>query len=77
MTFNPSYAELLGKELQMQRMREAEKERLIWKATAWNPPLSRKISVIIRTRWQEYWTRRRKIRRIIPISQVTKNSPSL
>lgn len=77
MTFNPGYAELLGKELQVQRMREAEKERLIRKATAWNPALPRKISVILRSRWQEYWTGRRMIRRIIPISRVPKNSPSL
>ena len=77
MTFNPSYAELLGKELQMQRMREAEKERLIRKATAWNPSLSRKISVILRTRWQEYWTGRRKAGRYMPISYVPKKSPSL
>ena len=77
MTFNPGYAELLGKELQMQRMREAEKERLIRKVTAWNPSPSRKISVILRTRWQEYWTRRRKVRQYIPISRVPKKSPSL
>ena len=74
MTFNPSYAELLGKELQMQRMREAEKERLIRKATAWNPPLPRKISVILRTRWQDV---KRNIRRYIPTPRVPKNSPSL
>jgi len=77
MTFNPSYAELLGKELQIQRMREAEKERLVRKATAWNPHLSRKISVILRTRWQEYRTRRRKDRRYIPVSRVPKKSTSL
>ncbi|MCK5794554.1 MAG: hypothetical protein KAH12_07600 [Anaerolineales bacterium] len=77
MTFNPGYAALLGKELQMQRMREAEKERLIRKATAWNPSLSRKISVILRIRWQEFRTRRRKIRQYVPVSRVPKNSPSL
>lgn len=77
MTFNPSYAELLGKELQMQRMREAEKNRLIRKATAWNPPLSRKISVFLRTSWQKFWTERRKARRYMPISHVPKNSPTL
>jgi len=77
MTFNPSYEELLGKELQMQRMREAEKKRLIRKATAWNPPFSRKISVILRTRWQEFWTRRRRTRRYIPVSSLPKKSPSL
>jgi len=77
MTFNPSYAELLGKELQMQRMREAEKERLIRKATAWNPSLSRKISTILRTRWQSFWTHRGENRRYTPISQLPKKTPSL
>ena len=76
MTFNPNYEELLGKELQMQRMREAEKDRLIRKATAGNPPLSRKISVILRTHWQKLWAERRKARRYMPISHVPKNSPS-
>jgi len=77
MTFNPGYAELLGKELEMQRMREAEKERLIRKAIVWNPSPSRKIFVILRTRWQEYWTRRRRTRRYIPVSSLPKKSPSL
>lgn len=77
MTFNPSYAELLGKELQMQRTREAEKERLIRKTTAWNPSFSRKISVILRTRWQKFWNTQRKTNKYIPISHLPKNSPSL
>jgi len=77
MTFNPSYAELLGKELQKERMREAEKERLIRKATAWSPSVTRKIAVILRTRWQEFWAGRRKDRQYLPVSQVPKNSPSL
>ena len=77
MTFNPSYAELLGKELQMQRMREAEKERLIRKTTAWNPPVFRKLYVILRTRWQDIWKGRREKRDYPPISQLPENSPSL
>jgi len=77
MTFNLSFEELLGKELQMQRMREAEKERMIRNAKALNPPLSRKIYVVLRTRWQEYWTGKRKSGRYIPISHVPKKSPSL
>ena len=77
MTFNPSYVELLGKELQMQRMREAEKERLIRKATAWNPPLSRKLLVIIRSRWHDFWMGRQENRQYSPISHVPKNSTSI
>jgi len=76
MTFNPGYAELLGKELEMQRMREAEKERLIRKATTWNPLLSRKLYVILRTRWQGYWSGKRKPKRYLPISRLLKNSTS-
>jgi len=76
MTFNPGYAELLGKELKMQRMREAEKERLIRKATAWNPPLSRKLSVIIQSRWHDYWEGRRKNRQFTLISHIPKKSTS-
>jgi len=77
MTFDPGYEELLGKELQMQRMREAEKYRLLRRARAWNPSISRKIYVVLRTRWQSIWTRRRKNRQYIPNSHVPKNSPSL
>jgi len=77
MTFNPSYAELLGKELQRDRMREAERERLITQATACNPPLSRKLSVILRSRWQNFWTSTGKDKKYPPISQVPKSSHSL
>jgi hypothetical protein len=59
MTFNPGYAESLGKELQRNRMREAERERLIHKATAWNPPLSHKIYVILRSHWEDLWQAKR------------------
>jgi hypothetical protein len=77
MTFNPSYAVLLGKELQMQRMREAEKERLIRKATAWNPSFSRKLTVIFRSRWHDYWMGKRKDRQYVPLSHLPKKSHSL
>lgn len=77
MTFNPSYADLLGKELQMQRTREAERERLIRRATAWNPSLSRKISAILRTRWRHFWDTRRKTNQYQTISHIPKKSPSL
>jgi len=77
MTFNANYAELLGRELQRNRMREAEKERLIRKASALNPPLSRKLNLILRSRWQNYWSRKAKKKKYIPIHQVSKKSPSL
>ena len=77
MTFNPSYAELLGKELERNRMREAENERLIRKASAWNPPLSRKIYVILRSRWQEFWSGAGRHKKYQPISHVPKNSHGL
>ena len=77
MTFNPSYAELLGKELQMDRRREAERERLIRKATAWNPPISRKISAILRSRLEDFWSDRRQPKVYPPISQVPKKSTSI
>lgn len=77
MTFNANYAELLGRELQRNRMREAEKERLIRKASAWNPPLSRKLSLILSSRWQNYWSRKAKQKKFIPMHQVPKKSPSL
>ncbi|TFG49800.1 MAG: hypothetical protein E4H33_01530 [Anaerolineales bacterium] len=77
MTFNPSYAELLGKELQRNRMHEAERERLIRKAAAWNPSLSRKLSVIFRSYWDEFWSNEKRGSKYIPISHVPKKSPSL
>lgn len=77
MTFNPSYAELLGKELQRDRMREAKRERLINQATAWNPSLSRKLSVILRSRWHDFWTSLKKDKKYTPISRLPKSSPSL
>jgi hypothetical protein len=73
MTFNPSYAELLGKELERNRMREAERERLIHKATAWKPPLRRKVYVILRARWEDFW----QTKKYPPISQVPKKSTSI
>jgi hypothetical protein len=76
MTFSPGYAEFIGKELQRDRMREAERERLINQATAWNPPLPKKLSVILRSRWHDFWTSLKKDK-YPPISQVPKSSPSL
>lgn len=76
MTFNPGYAELLGKELQRNRMREAERERLVRKAAAWNTPISRKLYVILRSHWKEFWSKAGRDSKYIPISPVPKKSTS-
>ena len=75
MTFNPGYAELLGKELGRQRMREAEKERLVREASRHEPSLAKKILVIMRSRWSDFWGG--DTHKYPPISQVPKNSTTL
>lgn len=75
MTFNPNYAQLLGAELQRQRMREAEHERLIRQASRKEPSLARKILVILRSRWSDLWDG--KAQSYPPISQLPKNSTSI
>jgi len=77
MTFNPSYAELLGKEMQMQRMREAKRERLIRQVSGWKPSSAKKLFIIVRSRWSNYWSRVIRKKGNIPISRIPKNSPSL
>lgn len=77
MTFNPGYAEFLGKELQRNRMHEAEKERLIRKATAWEPSLWRKLSVILHRRWEYLGARSERREKYLPVSHLPKNSHSL
>ena len=76
MTFNPSYAELLGRELQRQRRREADRERLIREAAGWNPsPLSKSL-LILRSRWSRFWSRIIRKKVYIPLSPNPKNSLS-
>ena len=75
MTFNPSYAELLGKELQRDRMREAQRERLIRKSAGWNPGLVGKLLIIMRSYWSRFWNRLFKKMGYIPISSLPKDSP--
>ena len=77
MTFNPSYAELLGRELQKDRMREAERQRLIDQAVGWNPGPIGKLLIIIRSRWSKF--RKPDFVKIgyVPITKLPKKSPSL
>jgi len=77
MTFNPNYAELLGRELQRDRMREAERERLIKQVSGWNPGLIGKVLIILQERWSKFWSRVIGRKTYIPISRIPKNSPSL
>ena len=77
MTFNPGYAEILGRELQRARLKEAEQQRLIRTATLAGPSRARKIWLILRDRWQTTWTRKSDRKIYPPISHVPKNSTSL
>ena len=77
MTFNSNYAELLGRELQRDRMQEAERERLIKQVSGWNPSHAEKTLIILQDRWSRFWSRVTGRKSYIPISQVPKKSPSI
>ena len=77
MTFNPGYAELLGKELQRNRMREAEKARLIRTVTLANPSTAKKVWIIFRSRWKDLRKPKFKIEHYTPIPPLPKKSHSL
>ena len=76
MIINPSIVELVSRELHSDRMREAEKHRLIKQAVGWNPSPAVKLLVIIRSRWNNFWSQIFSKKRYIPISRVPKNSTS-
>jgi hypothetical protein len=76
MTFNTNYAEIYGRELRRDRMREAERERLIRQATLANPSLTRKIWLVLKDRWQRIWKPEFEIRPHHPAPPVPKGSPS-
>lgn len=75
MTFNPEYAQLLGAELQRNRMREAEKERLVRQVSRYEPSLAKKILVILRARWSDLWDG--DSHQFPPVSQLPKKSTTL
>ena len=77
MTFNPNYAELLGRELQRERMREADRERLIRSMTLAKPSGLTKVWLISRERWGDLWRRAFRPKRSCPAVPLPKNSPSL
>ena len=77
MTFKFNYAELLGRELQRDRMQEAERERLIKRVSGWNPSLAEIILINLEDRWSRFWSRVTGRKSYIPISQVPKKSSSI
>jgi hypothetical protein len=77
MTFNPSYAELLGREQYKIRLEEAKRERLINTLTLANPSLTRKIWLILLDRMQTLWHPKRSQKNYHPISRIEGKSHSL
>jgi len=79
MIINPSITELIliSRELQSDRMREAEKHRLIKQAVGRKSSPTRKLLVIIRSRWNNFLSRLFSRKRYIHISREPENSPSL
>ena len=77
MTFNPFYADLIGRELIKSRMQEAEQERLIKQAAGWDPGLAGKLLIILQARWNKFWPRLSRRKEFIPLSQVPRKSTSL
>ena len=73
MTFFPDYAELLGREMRMVRLDEAEQQRLIRTVTLAKSSSRRNFLSILRDRWETIWGR--KIFR--PFSRVPRNSHSM
>jgi hypothetical protein len=73
MTFFPDYAELLGREMRMVRLNEAEQQRLIRTISQANPPGQRKIWLILRDRWGTFWS----WKYFRPFSRVPRNSHSI
>ena len=77
MTFTPNHAELLGLEMQRDRMREAEKERLIRQVSGWKPAPAEKLFIIFRSHWKDLWSRIGNERVYLPATQLPKKTSSL
>lgn len=77
MTFNPSYAELMGREQYRIRLKEAERARLINTMTLANPSTAKKIWLILRDRWTNLWGRSHTQKRYHPVSGMEGKSHSL
>lgn len=77
MTFNPNYAELLGRELQRDRLREASRERLIRSMTPANPSSLTKVWSILRNRGRDLGRQIFKPGQIYPATRLPEDSHSL
>jgi hypothetical protein len=77
MNTNLFQAELHGRALRNDRMREAKDWRLVKEGATWNPSPLRKLFIILRTHWKSFWSKVFRKREYIPISQAPKESPSL
>jgi hypothetical protein len=77
MTINFYNPQILGRELQRDRMREAEQERLIKQVSGWNPSTTAKLFPIVGSYWKNFWSRVFRKGVYIPLSQLPKNSTSL
>lgn len=76
MSYIPSNAELMGREMLRVRLQEAEKQRLIRIAALANLPETRKTWPVLRDRWLSFWNRNQD-RKIYPISSVPGKSHSI
>jgi hypothetical protein len=77
MNTNLFQVEYHGQELRRDRMREAEKWRLVNQGATWNPSALRKLRIILGTRWKNFWSRVFRKKGYIPLSSTPKESPSL
>ena len=73
MTFFPDYAELLGREMRMVRLNEAEQQRLIRTISLAKSSHQRSILSILRDRWETF----RGWKYFRPLSRVPRNSHSM
>jgi hypothetical protein len=76
-TINPSYYDYLGQELRKDRMREAEKERIIREVRGWNPPIYKRLWIIIQSRFSGKSRLAEKHIGYSPVTHLPKESPSL
>ncbi len=76
MSYYPSNAELMGREMLRVRLQEADKQRLIRIAALANLPRTKKPRLALRDRWFSFWNRKED-RKIYPISSVPGQSHSI
>ena len=77
MTFNLCHAELLGRELQRERLREAERERLIYQITGSKSALHGLLRSNLHSQWNEYWSSVSGNKTDISLTKTPKRSSSI